>query len=158
MITDCQPIRTLIVDDSEDECILLRAELRNVASIKLIGFVHDGAEALAYVQGTNDFKNRELFPYPDLILLDFQMPRRNGMDVLQQLRLHMHRPHVILWSSTLDRVNVPLAMRLGADIVCRKPYNRPELLAIIDRLKTKIFNRTPAPLYRTTSEPAHVSD
>lgn len=155
-MTDCQPLRTLIADDSEDECILLRAELRHVPSIKLIGFVHDGAEAMAYVQGVNNFRDRELFPYPDLILLDFQMPRRNGMDVLQQLRSQVHRPHVVLWSTTLDRVNVSLALRLGADLVCEKPCSRPELLEIINRLKTKIFNRTPAPLCRQTAETAHV--
>jgi len=153
MTTEFSPIRTLIVDDSEDECILLRAEFRGVASVKLIGFVHDGMEALAYVQGIDNFKNRELFPYPDLILLDFQMPRCNGIEVLQQLRHQWHRPRVILWSSTLDQVDVPLALRLGADLVCRKPGDRAELVEIIDRMETKVFNKPPVPSHRKTTEP-----
>ena len=59
MMNQFNAIRTLIVDDSEDECLLLHLELRHVASIKLIGFVHDGMEALAYLSGTDRFRNRE---------------------------------------------------------------------------------------------------
>ena len=157
-MTDCQTLRTLIVDDSEDECILLRAELRHVPSIDLIGFVHDGVEALAYIQGVNNFKDRESFPYPDLILLDYQMPRRDGMQVLQQLRHQLHRPHVILWSNTLDRLNVPQAMRLGADLVCEKPCNKSGLLEILNHFRMKIFNHISVPPCRTAAEPAHVGD
>jgi CheY-like chemotaxis protein len=145
MINQSNTIRTLIVDDSEDECILLRLELRHIASIKLIGFVHDGTEAVAYLSGTERFRNREMFPYPDLMLLDYRMPRCSGMEVLAKLQHHFHRPRIVLWSDTIEQIDVPLALRLGANVVCRKAANRMELLKVINRVqkgfcKSPVFN------------------
>ncbi len=130
-------IRTLIVDDSEMECSLLDAELRGAVSVKIVGFVRDGFEAVSYLRGTDQFRNREKFPFPDLMLLDFQMPGSNGMDVLQFLQYQFHRPRVILWSNSMEEIDVPLALHLGADLVCRKPGSRAELLAIIHRFETR---------------------
>lgn len=157
MTTQLNPLRTLIVDDSNDECVLLCAELRDSDTLNVIGFVQDGVEALAYMRGTGRFKNRELFPYPDLLLLDYQMPRCGGIDVLKKLKHHFYRPRVILWSGTLEQVDVPLALRLGADLVCEKPFDRCELLEIVERFRRKLFSRTYAPICREVSEPAHAS-
>jgi CheY-like chemotaxis protein len=153
MNTQFNSIRTLIVDDSTDECVLLSAELRAIHSIRLIGFVGDGVEAISYLQGVEQFNNRELFPYPDLVLLDFCMPRCGGMGVLKFLQQQFHRPRVVLWSNTMERVSVPLALRLGADLVCQKPARKEELVEIMHRIETKIFRRSPVvvPSTRTTT-------
>lgn len=153
MNTQLNAIRTLIVDDSTDECVLLSAEIRAIPSIKLIGFVSDGIEAISYLQGVEQFNNRELFPYPDLVLLDFCMPRCGGMGVLKFLQRQFHRPRVVLWSNTMERVNVPLALRMGADLVCQKPARKEALMEILQRVETKIFRRSPVvvPSTRTTT-------
>lgn len=140
MKTQIDPIRTLVADDSQDECTLLEAELYSVHSIKLIGFVHDGVEAIHYLRGVEQFRDRERYPYPELLLLDFSMPWCNGMQVLRFLQRQSHRPRVVLWSNTLDCISVPLALRLGADLVCRKPANTRELREIIHRLEETVFN------------------
>jgi two-component system response regulator len=133
-------IRTLIVDDSEDDCLLLQLELRHVATIKLIGFAHDGLEALAYLSGTDRFKDREMFPYPDLMLLDFRMPGCDGIELLTRLHRHFHRPRVVLWSDNVEQIDISMALRLGADLVCRKAANAVELVEIIGRAE-KVFNK-----------------
>jgi DNA-binding response OmpR family regulator len=97
-----------------------------------------------YLRGVEQFKNREMFPYPDLLLLDFSMPRCTGMQVLQFLQRQFYRPHVVLWSNTLEQVSVPLALRLGADLVCNKPTSKRELIDIIRRLEAKAFPSFPA--------------
>ena len=155
MTTQFNLLRTLVVDDSKDECVLLCAELRDSDTLNVIGFVHDGVEALAYMRGADKFKNRELFPYPDLLLLDCQMPRCGGIEVLRQLKHQFYRPRVILWSSTLEQVDVPLALRLGADLVCQKPFDRSDLLEIVERFKTKLFSQTGAAFCCGMAEPAH---
>jgi CheY-like chemotaxis protein len=161
MNTQLNSIRTLIVDDSTDECVLLSIELRGFQSIRLIGFVGDGVEAISYLQGVEQFNNREMFPYPDLLLLDYCMPRCGGMGVLKFLQQQFHRPRVVLWSSTMDRVNVPLALRLGADLVCEKPSKKGELAEVMRRIETNIFRRSPVivPSTRTatTSMPMDLS-
>ncbi|HLX71817.1 MAG TPA: response regulator [Verrucomicrobiae bacterium] len=156
MTTQLNPLRTLIVDDSKDECVLLCAELRDSDTLKVIGFVHDGMEALAYMRGTDQFKKREIFPYPELLLLDFQMPRCDGINLLRKLRHQIFRPRVILWSSTLEQVDVPLALQLGADLVCEKPFGRSELLEIVERFRANLIGRKFAGFGREMAEPAHV--
>jgi len=138
MSTRFSPIATLIVDDSEHDCLLLRAQLHSIASVKVIGFVNDGIEALAYVRGIGRFKDRKAFPYPDLMLLDYKMPRCDGMQVLRFLQ-HGFSPRVILWSSAVEQIDVPLALELGADLVCAKPCCHRELVEIIHRLEVKLF-------------------
>ncbi len=141
MNTQLNPIRTLVVDDSQDECMLLNAELRSIYSIKLIGFVHDGIEAISYLRGIEQFKNREMYPYPDLLLLDYSMPRCGGMGVLEFLHKQFHRPRVVLWSNTLECVSVAQALRLGADLVCHKPATQMELKEVIRRVEARVFKR-----------------
>lgn len=140
MSTLTNSIRTLVVDDSLDECALLSFELKSVTSIAVIGFVHNGIEAIHYLRGNGAVHDRRAFPYPDLMLLDFSMPKCGGMEVLKYLSRQSHRPHVLLWSNTLDQVNVPLAQELGADMVRKKPSNRRELIEIIRELEADIFN------------------
>ena len=137
MNAQTSPIQTLVVDDSLDECVLLNAELRSFAFLDLIGFVHDGIEAISYLLGVEQFKDRNIFPYPDVLLLDYSMPRCGGMQVLEFLHRQSQRPRVILWSNTLDQVNVPLALHFGADMVCHKPADRRELLDLFRRLQMK---------------------
>lgn len=138
MTTLYRPIRTLVVDDSDDERYLIRAQLRRVASVRLIGALDDGLEALAYLRGFGHFNDRRLFPYPELMLLDYQMPRCNGMEVLEHLQSQFVRPRIILWSSDPGQIDEPLALNLGADLVCGKPYNCEELELIIHRLQTNV--------------------
>lgn len=157
MNTQLNPIRTLVVDDSHDECTLLEAELRSVGSVKLIGFVHDGIEAICYLRGVEQFKDREMFPYPDLLLLDFSMPRCGGMGVLEFLRRQFHRPRVVLWSNTLEKVSVPHALRLGADLVCSKPTDKRQLMEILHRLEIKAFKLFPVLPSRQMPEVACVN-
>lgn len=155
MTTQLNPFRTLIVDDSEDECVLLCTELRGSDTLEVIGFVHDGVEALAYMRGIDQFKNRKIFPYPDLLLLDFQMPRCGGIEVLQQLKHQLYRPRVILWSNAVEKLDIPLALRLGADLVCQKPFDRSELFAIVERFRARLFDKAFSPFGRARKEPAH---
>lgn len=138
-------LRTLVVDDSEDDCALLSAQLRSLDPVKVVGFLHDGAEAISYLRGAEPFENRERFPYPDLLLLDFNMPRCGGMGVLEFLRRQICRPRVILWSNTLEQVSVPLALRLGADLVCNKPADKHQLIETLRRLQAQAFKTFPVP-------------
>jgi CheY-like chemotaxis protein len=79
------------------------------------------------------------------MLLDFNMPGYNGVQVLQRLQHRLHPPRVVLWSSLPAQIDAPFALNLGADLVCAKPDSRVELVGIIQRLETDVFE-TEAPL------------
>ncbi len=133
-------VKTLIVDDSADECRLLSVLLADTADIEVIGSVHDGSEALKYLDGMAQFQDRGAFPFPDLILLDFEMPRLNGLEVLARMDQTRGRPFIVLWSNTLEHVNSSTAFALGADMVMKKPANCRELYATIDVIKHRIYH------------------
>ena len=70
---------------------------------------------------------------PDLIMLDFNMPRINGIEVLRMLKeseLFRQIP-VIMYSATMDRELIQKAMRFGAVECIRKPYNMSELPGLL---------------------------
>jgi CheY-like chemotaxis protein len=84
-----------------------------------------------------------MFTYPDLVLLDFRMPRCNGLEVLAHLHRQPQRPRVVLWSNTLEQIDVSLALCLGADMVCNKPAGLRDFLEIINRFAAKTNYEAP---------------
>jgi CheY-like chemotaxis protein len=146
-----KPYLTLIADDSEDEQLIIQHCLSRVPNVSLIGSVQDGAEAVSYLRGEGPFGDRERFPYPDLLLLDCQMPRLNGMEVLALLDAEGIRPRIIVWSNALELVDQELARNLGASIVCNKPMSGSEMAKIMCQLEWPSLQAIPAPVSRTRS-------
>jgi DNA-binding response OmpR family regulator len=95
-------------------------------NLKLAGHrttaAHDGDEALARVE-EHDY---------DLVLLDINLPRRNGLEVLQSLRSADNLVPVIVLSARDGEADKVAALRLGADDYVTKPFALAELLARID--------------------------
>jgi len=116
----------LIVDDLADNLTLLARYLENegYAYIK----AKDGFEALKKVRS-------EL---PDLVLLDVNMPEKDGFAVLSEIRSDpatMHIPVIILTAARLDPMDMQSGLNMGADDYITKPFDRRELLA---RIRTKL--------------------
>jgi len=122
----------LLVDDSENDISLLRisfdaAELKNP-----LHEVHNGDEAVAYLQGESPFSDRHKFPLPVLMLLDLNMPMRNGFEVLEWLRVQpgLKRLSVVILTASLREEDVDRAFDLGANAFLVKPSSIEALTAI----------------------------
>ena len=132
-------LKTLIADDSKEECLLWEAMLPFLPNIQVVGFVPDGAEAIAYLSGIGRFSDRWKFPYPDLLLLDLQMPVCDGLQVLAFLKGQPVRPWVVLWSNSLAHLDETWALGLGADLVCQKPHGLQEFSETLSRIENQVF-------------------
>jgi len=128
-----KPTDVLIADDSEEDRALFRHILKAFDAFKVIGTTSGGGETVAYLNGEPPYDNRGIYPDPELVFLDFQMPRCSGIDVLYQTRKNGSRRKIILWSDVPEMINPELAHHLGATIVCSKPKVRAELLDILTR-------------------------
>src|SRR5438876_935368 len=76
----------LLVDDSENDLLLMRMTFKEAKFNNPLQEVHNGEEAIAYVKGEGPYSDRTKFPLPAVMLLDLNMPKKNGFDVLGWVR------------------------------------------------------------------------
>jgi two-component system, response regulator len=125
----------LFVEDSDDDADLTLRSLRDSKRIGDITRVRDGVEALEFVFREGSFAKRE-DRLPDLILLDLNMPRVGGIEMLQSLRsdvLTQALPVVVLTNSADTRALLE-SHKLGALGLLRKPITLSAFTEIIAQL------------------------
>jgi two-component system response regulator len=114
----------LVEDNPDDEALTVRAlKKSNIANEVVVA--HDGAEALEYLFGEGAYAGRDVTQMPQVVLLDLNLPKLDGLGVLRRLRADPRTrllPVVILTSSNeeQDRVN---GYGLGANSYVRKPVD-----------------------------------
>jgi CheY-like chemotaxis protein len=121
------PLRILVVDDNDDDILLLRESFAEIPGISVVSSVSDGEEAIAFLRRNGEFAAA---PRPGLVLLDINMPKKNGLEVLAEMKQDPELrtiPVVILTTSTRD-ADVQTAYTCGASSFIKKPVS-------FDRLK-----------------------
>lgn len=113
----------LAAEDNDDDFQLLTHAFEAGNHCCTLHRTRDGDETIAYFEGSGQFFDRQKHPLPNLLLLDLQMPCRDGFDVLRWLRAqHSFRTlPVIVLTSSLQQSDVRLAYELGANAYLRKP-------------------------------------
>jgi two-component system, OmpR family, response regulator VicR len=110
--------KILVVDDERPIADILKFSLEREGYVVVCAY--DGEEAISFVESEN----------PDLILLDIMLPKKDGMEVCQQVRISHDMPIIMLTAkdSEIDKV---LGLEFGADDYVTKPFGTRELLARI---------------------------
>lgn len=124
------PLEILVVDDSEDDVLLLQESLHDVGSVSLVHAAHDGEQALAYLRREAPYADAHR---PALVLLDINMPRKNGFEVLAEIKGDPQLraiPVVMLTTSSRD-TDIRSAYEGGASSFITKPvsFDRLKLIA-----------------------------
>ncbi|MGA2226878.1 MAG: response regulator [Syntrophobacteraceae bacterium] len=143
----------LIADDDEDDRLLVKQaideSLPNIDS----SFVDDGEELLQYLQHCSTEPKGSEMRYPQLILLDLNMPKMNGMEALRRIRAddrHNAIPVVVL--STTDNVHdINLSYKLGANSFFIKPLNSADLIRMMAVLGVYWFETARLPIIELLS-------
>src|ERR1051325_1545133 len=126
----------LLVDDSRNDLILMQAAIQSAGFKNPIQEVYDGEEAIAYLTGEGKFSNRNDFPIPGLILLDLNMPRKNGFDVLRWVRgqTTLRRIPIMIFTTSTLLGDIDMAYALGANAFLTKPSDLNDLIATLKSL------------------------
>lgn len=114
----------LVEDDASDEKLTLRA-LRNAKLGCDIVVARDGPEALEYLFGTGKFRDRDKRDLPALVLLDLNLPKLDGFEVLNRIRADESTrlvPVVVLTGSK-EAEDISRSYALGANAYVRKPMD-----------------------------------
>jgi CheY-like chemotaxis protein len=126
----------LLVDDNpDDEALTLRALRRHHIANPVV-VARDGVEALEWLFGEGAYAGRDVKVQPRVVLLDLNMPRMNGLEVLGRIRADERSrlvPVVVLTSSKQDEDMVS-SYALGANSYVRKPVDFHEFTEAIKRL------------------------
>ncbi len=119
----------LLIEDSPLDADLIKRALQKVETGVTLNIARDGEEAIAYIQRWDNG-----LPVPDVVLLDIQLPKINGFDVLKELKSHPRYrllPVVMLTSSdNLD--DVQTAYELGANSYVLKSNNYDQLSSAVN--------------------------
>ncbi len=125
----------LVEDNPDDEALTLRA-FRKSNIVNQIIVARDGVEALDYLFSTGMHQDRDEDLSPQIILLDLNLPKVNGLEVLQKIRTHEKTrliPVIILTSSNEER-DIVESYGLGANSYIRKPVDFEQFVNAVQQL------------------------
>jgi DNA-binding response OmpR family regulator len=128
----------LIVEDLPDHALLLERELRKAHVVNDFLVIDNGAEALEFLSGANEFHDRNRFPLPSIILLDLKLKSQiQGFDVLAWVRSrHEFDGILVIVLSDLEHPEtIRQAYEMGANTYLIKPADREELRNTIEGFK-----------------------
>ena len=131
-------VRILMADDDEDDRLLAQAALEESNVINPIDFVEDGVQLLDYLYRRPPYDHLQNTSLPGLILLDLNMPRKDGREALEAIRADhklRHIPVVILTTSQQD-ADVMRSYDLGANSYITKPVTFDGLVNVMSALKS----------------------
>jgi len=114
----------LVEDNPDDEALTIRALQKNNILNEVV-VARDGAEALDFLHGTGKHADRDITIQPELVLLDLNLPKLNGLEVLKKIRENEQTrllPVVVLTTSNEDQDKIE-SYRLGCNSYIRKPVD-----------------------------------
>jgi len=132
-----RPFTILYAEDEENDVLFLEHAFKLADSPHTLKAVSDGAQALEYLTGEGIFSDRTRHPFPDLILLDINMPKKSGLEVLEWIRSqprYKSFPSLILTSSSRPE-DMEKARQLGADDYLLKPSDPLKLIEVVRYLE-----------------------
>lgn len=126
----------LLVEDNRDDEILTVRALRNNRIANEVVVVRDGAEALDYLYGTRACAGRDASHLPQVVLLDLNLPKVDGLEVLKRIRGEESTkllPVVILTTSDNEK-DLVSSYSLGANSYVRKPVGFKDFTEAVRQL------------------------
>jgi len=139
-----RPIVILLVEDNPGDARLTREGLSSSKVRNQLHVARDGDEALAFLRRLGEYADA---PTPDLVLLDLNLPRRDGREVLQEIKEDptlVHIPVVILTSSQAEE-DILRTYRLHANCFITKPVDLEQLTKVVQGIEQFWFTLVKLP-------------
>jgi CheY-like chemotaxis protein len=137
MSSDNQPITILMAEDDADDRLLAEEALAESLLLHQLRFVEDGEELMAYLRHQGHYSLPDRAPRPGLILLDLNMPRKDGREALAEIKTDpkLKQIPIIVFTTSTDQHDIFRSYDLGANSFITKPASFDELVLVLRSLE-----------------------
>jgi chemotaxis family two-component system response regulator Rcp1 len=134
-----RPVEILLVEDNEADVRLTREGIKEAKIHNNLNVVRDGEEAMKYLYKRDGYEDA---PRPDLILLDLNLPKKDGREVLEEIKSHeslKHVPVVVLTTSEAEK-DIVKSYELHANCYVTKPLGLDQFVEVIKAIEDFWFS------------------
>jgi CheY-like chemotaxis protein len=140
----------LMAEDDADDRLLVQDAFAECGTSDRVKFVADGEELVDYLLRRGKYEKAATSPRPDLILLDLNMPRKDGREALKEIRAHqeLRRVPVVVFTTSRADTDIERVYELGANSFVTKPAGFDALVATVTKLTGYWFGTVELPAVR----------
>jgi CheY-like chemotaxis protein len=137
-----------MADDDEDDCMLAREALAESRLANELYIVNDGEELMDYLHHRGLYANESSAPRPNLILLDLNMPRKDGREALREIKADpvLRKIPVVILTTSKAEEDVYSSYDLGANSFIIKPVTFTSLVEVMRTIGKYWFEIVELPL------------
>ncbi|MCJ7530000.1 MAG: response regulator, partial [Anaerolineales bacterium] len=133
MVRKSKPIAILMAEDDPDDRLMTKEALSECRLANDLRFVEDGEELLDYLSRRGNYHDPELAPRPGIILLDLNMPRKDGREALKDIKTdpELRRIPIVVLTTSKAEEDILRSYNLGANSFITKPVSFAGLVNVI---------------------------
>ena len=133
-MNETKPVEILLIEDNPGDARLAKEALREAKVRNNLTWLADGVEALAYLRRQGKF---EKAPRPDLVLLDLNLPRKDGREVLSEIKADdkLKRIPVVVLTTSQAEEDILRAYHLNANCYISKPVDLDQFIKVVKTIE-----------------------
>jgi two-component system, response regulator len=145
---DAKRTVVIIAEDDPDDRLLIKDAIREASLQPLeVFFVQDGAEMLDFLHHRGQFADASKAPHPELVLLDLNMPKVSGMEVLEHIKTDpaLRTIPVVVLTTSHAPEHISRSYELGGNGFITKPDSYHELVELMQNIQKYWFSTVELP-------------
>ena len=138
MTVDKSHITIVMADDDDDDYLLTKKALKESKLLNKLHRVKDGEELIEYLRHEGEYKDRSEYERPGIILLDLNMPRKDGREALKEIKSDpkLSNIPVVVFTTSKAEEDVYKTYQLGVNSFITKPVTFDNLIKVMQTLGT----------------------
>jgi CheY-like chemotaxis protein len=132
-MTEARPVEILLVEDDPGDVLMAREALEEGKVANRLAVVNDGVEAMAYLRSEGPHADRVR---PDLVLLDLNLPRKAGLEVLEEMKADasLRRIPVVVLTTSDAELDIIRSYDLHANAYIKKPVDFDQFVSVVRQI------------------------
>lgn len=140
-----RPVEILLVEDNMADIRLTKEILKDSKVQNNLHFVMDGVEALSFLRKNDNYKDA---PKPDLILLDLNLPKKDGREVLEEIKNdeNLRRIPIVVLTTSKAEQDILRSYNLHANCYITKPVDLDQFITVVKSIEEFWFTIVKLPI------------